>query len=64
MPKIATIKTLHSRYYRQLKAPTHVGQLREVVAIAAKRGIAVAPDGRCYIPESKRGKGVGYGKHG
>lgn len=31
---------------------------------AAKLGFAVHTDGRCYVPESKRGRGVGYGRHG
>lgn len=66
MSKIATIKTFHTRYHRQerLNGATRVQQLREVVKLAANEGYAFHRDGRAYVPEAVRGKGVGYGKHG
>jgi hypothetical protein len=64
--QIASVKHFHRRYgnRHQLKAATREGQLREVVKLAAKEGYAFHRDGRAYIPEALRGKGVGYGKHG
>lgn len=39
-------------------------KFERALKIAAKNGIAIASDGRCYVPESQRGRGVGYGRHG
>jgi len=66
MSKIANVKTFHTRYSRQdrLKGSTRQKQLHEVVKLAAREGYAFHRDGRAYVPEANRGKGVGYGKHG
>lgn len=66
MPKIASVKDFHHRYSKrgQLSGATRERQLRDVVKRAAKEGYAFHKDGRAYIPEALRGKGVGYGKHG
>ena len=64
--KIASIKDFHRRYARQrrLKDDSRVNQIAQTVKLAQKEGIAFHRDGRAYVPEANRGKGVGYGKHG
>jgi hypothetical protein len=37
---------------------------KAAVAKAAKLGFGVHNDGRCYVPEANRGRGIGYGRHG
>lgn len=64
--KIASVKDFHRRYDKQekLHSPTRVGQISDTVKLAEKEGYAFHRDGRAYIPEANRGRGVGYGKHG
>lgn len=67
MTKIATIKTLVEslpvdKQSDPLNPKRHA--FKTAIAKGKKLGFAVHTDGRCYIPEAQRGKGVGYGRHG
>lgn len=61
--KIATIKTYHRKLYGKYARPTSAS-LDKAYQKALASGVTLHSDGRAYIPEKKRGKGVGYGQHG
>jgi hypothetical protein len=61
MSRIATIKTLVTSLPRG-KQIDHNGRPAFKLGLAKgkKLGFAVHTDGRCYVPEALRGRGVGY----
>ena len=61
--KVATIKTYHNKLYGKDARPTSES-LDEAYKKALASGVMLHSDGRAYIPEKQRGKGVGYGRHG
>lgn len=60
--KVMNIRDFFKAKYGK-SPPTNV-RIEGAYQLVRKKGFFLGRDGRCYIPESRRGKGVGYGTHG
>lgn len=60
--KVMNIRDFFKAKYSKAR-PTD-DRIEGAYRLARKKGFFLGRDGRAYIPESRRGKGVGYGRHG